>query len=383
MRRIARIAKRVLIVLAAVVALVILLIVVTPQGRVAFRTALFVPQVVPGIPIKPQAWFTGSPTRQEVHYPLSEGRGVADLYLPSGSGKHSAVLLFLGVNPAGRDDPRVVSLAEGLASAGMAVMLPWSESMTQKRIDAGEVDNLVRGFEYLIGLDSVDPGRAGMGGFCIGASLAMVAAQDPRIRDRVRFINFFAGYYDVRDLVRAIVTENRFLDGVSEPWSPDALSVEVVTTHLIEGVADAEERAFLKETFIEGRRPPPEELDALSTEAGAVYRLLDDPALDEVDALMDQLSPATHAFFRRISPSTRIDDLKARVLVMHDREDQLVPAEESRRLVEALGEGRGTYHTEFSFFQHVDPTRQVNPLTFTREAFKLYLHMYNVLREVS
>ena len=33
----------------------------------------------------------------------------------------------------------------------------------------------------------------------------------------------------------------------------------------------------------------------------------------------------------RVSPSRDIDNLKARVLVMHDTEDNNVPAEESRR----------------------------------------------------
>ena len=50
---------------------------------------------------------------------------MADVYAPAGGGKRGAVLLFMGVNPAGKDDPRVVNLANGLARAGMVVMIPW------------------------------------------------------------------------------------------------------------------------------------------------------------------------------------------------------------------------------------------------------------------
>ena len=65
---------------------------------------------------------------------------------------------------------------------------------------------------------------------------------------------------------------------------------------------------------------------------------------------------------------------------MHDREDTAVPAAESRRMVDAL-EGRGqVYYTEFSLFQHMDPTRQLAPPRMAQELWKLLLHMYNVMR---
>ena len=65
---------------------------------------------------------------------------------------------------------------------------------------------------------------------------------------------------------------------------------------------------------------------------------------------------------------------------MHDAEDNNVPAEESRRLTEALEDKGNVRHTEFVFFQHMDPARAVNPLTWTVDALKLFLHMYNVVR---
>ena len=71
---------------------------------------------------------------------------------------------------------------------------------------------------------------------------------------------------------------------------------------------------------------------------------------------------------------------------MHDRADRLVPSEESRRLAQALDRD-DTYHTEFSFFQrqiqvHVGESGGVGPLDYAREAFKLYMHMYNIMRGV-
>lgn len=375
--------KRISLALLAVLLVIALFLTVTAQGRTAVKTALFIPQVLPTIPVKPQEWFTGSPTVEEVSYPTADGAGIADLYTPAGDGTHGAVLLFLGVNPAGRDDPRVVGLAEGLAQSGVIVMIPWSDRMTEKKVWPGDIDSLVRAFTYLISHERVDPERSGMGGFCVGASFAAVAGQDPSIRDRVRFVNFFGGYYDARDLAASVASASRFYGDTVEPWKPDKLSVEVVTSHLVDGIPDAGEHALLSRVFIERNAMLDEAvLSSMSDEAQAVHRILSGATLAEARELISSLPESMSADLDAISPAARIEDLDARVLIMHDREDKLVPSEESRRLADSLSVRGGVYHTEFSLFQHVDPTRPVSPPIYARELFKLYLHMYNVLREM-
>jgi dienelactone hydrolase len=383
-----RLLWRLLKVMVASIALIVLLLAVTPQGRAAVRTALFVPQVLPAIPFKPQEWVTGDPVLREVQYPRADGQGVADLYLPAGSGRHSAVMFFQGVVPGGRYDPRIVALAEGLARSGMVVMIPWSDTQIEQRIVTEDIDNLVRAFQYLRTVDAVDPDRVGMGGICVGASLAMVAAQDERIRDQVRFVNFFAGYYDAFDLTRAIGSRSRFSDDYVAPWDTDKLTLKVFQYHLIDGVADARDRDLLIRIFYRKEQETEAQAQFLTPEGIAVYRLLNGVPFEEVGGLVELLSPETTEFLRLISPSTHIDQLKARVLIMHDRADRLVPSEESRRLAEALGDESDTYHTEFSFFQkqiqvHVGDAGDVGPLDYAREAFKLFMHMYNIMRTVS
>ena len=353
----------------------------TPQVRTASHTLLLVPQLLPAIPVKPQQWFVGEPTRRPVVYTSGNSNENADLYIPAGGGRHGAVLLFLGVNPAGKDDERVVNLAEGLARAGLVVMIPWSDRMTQKRVHVEEVENLVAAFLHMQSLKEVDSNRLGMGGFCVGASLAAVAAQDERVRDDVQFVNFFGGYYDARDLVKSVVAESRFYGDDSEAWEPDILSVEVVTSHLVESVPDPIERALLSTRFEGGSTEATVKEEALSPEARAVYALLSEPTLEEAEVLLAQLPERALAELAAISPSKGIDRLSARTLIMHDRQDALVPSEESRRMADAMRARGDLYYTEFSFFKHVDPTRPASPAVFARESFKLYLHLYNVLRE--
>ena len=368
--------------IAVISALAVLALVVswTPQARAVVRALVFVPQVLPAVPVKPAEWFTQAPERIEIAYPLSDGSiGTADLYLPASGDGHSAVLFFLGVNPAGKNDERVVNVGSAMARTGTAVMIPWSERMTQRRVDSREVDDLVLAFQHLQARGEVDPDKVGMAGFCVGASLLMVAAQDERIRDQVRVVNSFGGYYDAKDLIASVAAESRFYEGDKMPWAPDPLSVEVVRTHLLESVRDLDERSRLLQA-LENESVP---AGSLSPEGQTVYEILTSTDLEAAHRHILRLPPSSTETLDRISPSTNIGDLHSKVLVMHDREDKLVPSEESRRLVDALRPRGDVFYTEFSFFDHLDPTRRVGRLEFLREGAKLSSHMYRIMRELN
>ena len=359
-----------------------------PQGKAAVRSALFVTQVLP-IPVKPMEWVTPDTVREAVTFPMPNGEGTADIYRIADGKKRAGVLVFLGVNPAPRDDRRVVNLGNGLARAGFVALFPWSPSMMEKRVDPSEPDNLVWAFKYLMGLDYVDPDRVGMGGFCVGASIALVAASDPRISEDVDFVSSFGAYYDVRDLLTQISSRRSFYGETIEPWDPRSLTKEVLTNQLIGDLDHQEEKDLMTRIFVERETVEDAALDGFSTGATAVYRLLSSVnaqedthrlTREESERLMQDLPPGLLDNLDRISPSKNIGNLKARLLIAHDREDELVPSEESRRLADALEDRGDIHYTEFSFFSHVTPDKQVGPFTFVKEAFKLFRYAYSIIR---
>ena len=63
---------------------------------------------------------------------------------------------------------------------------------------------------------------------------------------------------------------------------------------------------------------------------------------------------------------------------MHDRDDLLVPAAESRRLVEASRDRVGVRHTELLAFDHITPSER-GALTVLGQAVQLYPHMYEII----
>ena len=362
---------------AALSIFLIIFLTATPQGKAAFRAALFVPQILE-VPFKPQVWFSADPVRHEVTYPQDTGTGVADVYrIPDGQ-RRAAVLLFLGANAAGRDDKDVVNLGEALARSGFVVMFHWSPTMAlQHNIDPAEIDNLVRAFQFLERQEWVDPERVGIGGFCVGASFSLVAAADPRISDRVRFVNAFGPYFDARDLLLQVVTRSRLDQGVRTPWQPDSLTLKVFANELIETLDNPADNALLTKAYLSGE---PADLGTLTPAGQTVLRLLEGVPPEEAAELYGTLPRDFREAMDRISPSSYVNDIQAKVLVLHDRDDWLVPSAESRRLAAAMEDRGDVSYTELLSFDHVRPTSGTGAWRLIQEGFKLYRHMYRVMR---
>lgn len=364
---------------------ILLLTTSTLQGRAFVKSALFIPQVLPNIPVRPLEYVTKTPIREKITFTtLDADKASADLYLPKGENSHPAVVFFMGVVPPDRDESRIVALAEGLARTGMVVMIPWLETQHQNRIVEKDIESLVDAFIYLENHPRVKLGKIGMGGICTGASMSIVASQDLRINDRVSFVNSFAGYYDAADFIVATAAKTRFDEVSSTRWNPDSLTQNLITTHIVDGAFDKDQ--VILNRIIKTGEWTQQDSDDLSSSGRAVLTLISGPNVDAAREAITSLNSRTTQFLENISPSTNIGNLKAEVLLMHDSSDKLVPPEESRRFAKAIeSNGRRVYHTEFSLFQravqvHMDDSKGLNTLDFLKQAGKLYIHMYNVMR---
>ncbi|MCE2458132.1 MAG: dienelactone hydrolase family protein [Dehalococcoidia bacterium] len=380
MKRITRkIGLWVLSVVAVTLTLLSLFIIAIPQGRTGFNTALFVLQVL-DLPIKPQTLFTTEPVRHQIQFGSED---VADVYRLPDSRPRAAVLLSLGATPHGLDDPAAVMLSDALARAGYVTMVHWSPQMgLELNLDPSDTDKLVQAFKHMEHLEYVDPDRVGIGGFCAGASLALVAAADPTIRDRVDFVNAFGPFYDIEELLIQAVSKTVMYDGEGTPWEPEPLTIKVLATELIERLDSPSDVRTLTRHYLEQQPPTPAPLDSLSPVGRTAARLLNGVPPDEVEALYAMLPLAFREELILISPSTYVDDLRARLLIMHDRHDRYVPAAESRRLLETTQDRINVRYTEFIGFDHLLPDED-GVLTRLEQALNMYRHMYSILRIAS
>jgi hypothetical protein len=354
-----------------------------PACAAGVRTARLMPAFFATLPVDPSAWLARPVLAERL--PLQETPERVELHIwrpPGQSRGYPALVVSLGVNPAPPDDPRVTRLFRGLARAGLVAVLVEQQALNEDRLTSAAPAAIVRAVERVRALPSVRDGRVGLLGFSVGAALVEIAAADPRIRDHVTVVEGFGGYARLADLVQAATTGVIQYRGHTEPWQPDPMTVRIVRENLIADLPDPRERDALWQALVAETTPLPPS-DTLSAYGRAVLALLTSTDPDRFHALFAALPERRRQEFEALSPVHVLDRIRARVFLMHDRGDPLIPYVESRRSRDRLSEaGNPPYYSEFAIFEHVDPTRGGNPRILVRDGLRLFLHAYWVLREL-
>ena len=232
--------------------------------RVGLQTAVLLPNLL-GAGVRPLSLFSETPRRSAVEYrPGREGGApeLAELWLPSWASpdrKAGAILLVLGVNNVGRNQVVVARVADALARTGLAVLVPDSRVLLEGRLEVGEIDGVVRAFDLLASRPEVDPQRVGVAGFSVGGSLALLAAADPRIADRVRFVNAFGAFGDASTYLASVAAHAyRDGEGGEVAWTPSPLAREIYLRFMLDQVADAGDRRALERALGTTCSPQPD-----------------------------------------------------------------------------------------------------------------------------
>src|SRR5918997_5380568 len=182
-----------------VLLVLVVLAVAWEPTRVGLQTAVLLPNLIDAGP-KPLNLFSEAPRRSSVPYRTPVGQDDADLaelWLPAWASAErpaGAMLLVFGVNNLGRNHPVIARVADALARTGVAVLVPDSRTLLEGRLEVGEIDGVVRAFQFLAARPEVDRERVGVVGFSVGGSLALLAAADPRIATGVRWVNAFGAF---------------------------------------------------------------------------------------------------------------------------------------------------------------------------------------------
>jgi pimeloyl-ACP methyl ester carboxylesterase len=256
-----------------------------------------------------------------------------DRYAPVSAGDEPVgrarrvILLVPGATPPGRDDRRVVAIAEALARADRVVVVPELEVYGENLVPA-DVDRLVA----LTGALAAVHGPVVVAGISFGGSLGLVAAADPRVAGDVALVATFGAYADLAGVVQAATTGVSLVGDQQIPWDPHPRALDVVREQLL-GLLDADDRGQVQ-TALASTSDPAD----LPIELRAVHDLLvtEDPT--QTMALVEQVPPAVRDRIAAVSPARAGAALSVPVVALHAADDPVIPYGELARLEAVIGD---------------------------------------------
>jgi pimeloyl-ACP methyl ester carboxylesterase len=295
------------------------------------------------------AWATRVITA-EPRYEEELVAGVPTTVVRPGDGERWPALVFVnGATARGRHHPDVRRLASALARAGFLVLVPDLPGLARGEITPATAAATVSVARAATVRSDVREERVGLIGVSVGATLALLAAEDPALSDRVTVVSGLAPYTDLRNAIRIATTATTRDRGRVVPYRASSFLALVIARSLAAGLPQSRERAAL---LAELRRLPDDEPEPL-----AVFRGLgraEGPAARALRALLanrnparfDRLFAALPAGMRtgveRLSPIHSADRLLAPVELASASQDKYFPPSESRALVRAAPNARLT-----------------------------------------
>jgi hypothetical protein len=327
---------------------------------------------------------TASPVRKTISYAFEGRVYAADVYWPGGGDTAEAVTVLVpGVVRLGKDDPRLVAFAHTLARARFLVFVPDLVNLRQLNVNSTDATALARAVRYVASRAGVGrEASVGMMAFSYAAGPALLAAMVEETRETVRFVYAVGPYFSIETAVTYLTT-GHFRRDAGSPWSKSAPSPYATWVFIHSCAArldDSDDRRIL--TAIADRKlvDADAEISSLLAQLGVegrnVHGLLANTDPENVPGLIAGLPRPVLSELRALDLSTRdLDDLKARLILVHGRDDLLIPHTESIALAAALDGDRSRLYI-------VDSLKHVE-LQFTgiSDVFKLWRAVRTLLEE--
>ncbi len=278
---------------------------------------------------------------------------------PGGEGPHPAVVFMNGAVPPGRDEPTVNKLARGLARAGYAVYVPDVAGLRSGEISAESVSETERVARSVAGDSDTRDGRIAFVGVSVGASLALLASQNPSLADRVSTVAVVAPYTNLENVMSLATTGTYPGEGGYYPEGTPHYLRLVAARSLVSMLPAGDEKESLLRLIPELRHyyaAPPDTTDPLAAlpafgvvndgdiapDTEAVVRLLANRDPGRFNELYEDLSPRMRGEINALSPAIGANRIEAPVEAVSAPRDKYFPVAESKLLEKDVPEFRLT-----------------------------------------
>jgi len=328
---------------------------------------------------------TEPPSRVALAYEVDGRQRRADLYKPAsttaGDVAKAALVLVPGVTPQGKDDPRLVALANSLARVRFAVLVPDITNLRSLKVSPEDAVPIADALRHLAESEAgaSSSGQVGLVAISYAAGPAILAALKDEADEAVGFLLLIGGYYDITAVV-TFFTTGYYRESPEGPWlkgKPNVYGKWAFVQSNAEVLNTPRDRELLTAMANRKMRRLDADIDDLVAELGpegrSVYALLINQDPEQVPALMAGLPRRIAENMRGLDLKPRdLSDLEVPLLLIHGRDDPIIPFSESSALAAALPEGQAElYLVDNLAHVALGPAGLGDALTLWRAAYRL------------
>jgi pimeloyl-ACP methyl ester carboxylesterase len=327
--------------------------------------------------LRPAAGAPAAPEPESFTFEIAGRFSTADLYEAAPPAR-ALIVLVPGLAPDGKDDPRLVDLALALSRAHFTVLVPDMPSLAAQRVSPENIREIADALAYLAAQrDTGQPYGVAAISYAVGP--ALLATLEPDLSGKVDFLVGIGGYYDVNAVI-AYFTTGQYRDSTGGPWqrgTPNEFGKWLFVSANVQHVEDMRDRVTL--LAIARRRQADPAADVadlvplLGPEGRTIYDLLANQDPERTDALVAGLPESLRTELAGLDLKGRdLSGAPRQVLLIHGRDDRIIPASESAALATALPPERAHLYLVDSL-AHADlaPGGWRDLLTLSQAAYRL------------
>ncbi|MBT8112449.1 MAG: lysophospholipase, partial [Gammaproteobacteria bacterium] len=246
----------------------------------------------------------------------------------------------------GKDDSRLVAFASTLARSRFMVLVPDIPNLRDLKIRAEDSRTIIDAYTYLISRPEFPAqGQAGIGAFSYAVGPAVIAALDPQIRERVNFILSVGGYYDIEQVITFFTTGYFQNDHGWQYLEPNEYGKCVFVLSNVERLSNPlDKEIFFKiaQRKINNPNTSIEDLIInLTDEANSILALLQNQNHNHTPSLIADIPNIIHGDLDALNLSNKdLTKLKAKLILLHGTDDDIIPYTESIALSRVVAEGQ-------------------------------------------
>ena len=217
------------------------------------------------------------------------------------------------------------------------------------RVRLEDAQNIADAAAYLaereapLSADNAGADNVGVVAISYAVGLAVLATMQPQAKEKIQFLVGIGGYYDIAAVV-TFITTGKYREPNETAWrtaQPDPAAKWFFLATNVNALSDPSDRRTLAAIAQRRLRTPDAPIDDLAAGLGpdgkSLFDLLMNTKVERVEGLLGMLPMAVRRQMEALSLRNRdLSNLAGRLILIHGREDNLIPYTESLSLKAAV-----------------------------------------------